>query len=104
MNLFRLGQPSTDPSPGGGFNLPDVAPSPPPGLEDFGNDIISWAKWGGGVACVIGAVICIVMMALGRRNRSDMAANGAIGLPWVFAATLLLGGAVSMITGLLNGG
>jgi len=26
--------------------VPNPPPSPPPGLENFGNQIIAWLKWG----------------------------------------------------------
>ena len=42
------------------------------------------------VAGVFGLVGCGAMMALGRRNRSSLAADGATGIPWVLAGLTLI--------------
>lgn len=64
---------------------PTPAPSAPPGMEAVGNMFISWTKWILIVAGVGGLLICGIMMAVGRRNRSAFAADGAAGIPWVLA-------------------
>jgi hypothetical protein len=69
---------------------PDPPASPPPGLGDTANLVIGWIKWGGLVAGVIGLMICGVMMALGRRQRHALSADGAAGIPWVLAGLSLI--------------
>jgi hypothetical protein len=64
-------------------SVPNPAPAAPPGLDRTANLFLSWLKWGGIVAGVAGMMICGIMMAVGRRNRHALAADGAAGLPWV---------------------
>lgn len=63
----------------------DPNPQAPPGLAPFASDFLSWLKWGGLVAGIGGLMVCGIMMAAGRRNRSAMAADGAAGIPWNIA-------------------
>ena len=83
-------------------NVPNGPAQAPPGLETFGNEIVGWTKWVGIIACVVGLMVCGVQMALGRRNRSEMAAQGAIGIPWVGAGIVIIGGAAAIVGGLLG--
>lgn len=83
-------------------NVPNGPAVAPPGLENFGNQIVGWAKWVGIIACVVGLMVCGVQMAIGRRNRSEMAAQGAIGIPWVGAGIVIIGGAAAIVGGLLG--
>lgn len=66
-----------------GAAVPDPAPIAPPGLGDAVNTLLGWLKWGGLVAGVAGLLVCAIMMMIGRRNRSSVAADGAAGIPWV---------------------
>jgi hypothetical protein len=70
--------------------LPDPAPVAPPGLSGDVNTLLAWWKWGALVAGIFGLVGCGAMMALGRRNRSSLAADGATGIPWVLAGLTLI--------------
>ena len=70
--------------------VPDPAPVAPPGLSGDVNTLLAWWKWGALVAGVFGLVGCGAMMALGRRNRSSLAADGATGIPWVLAGLTLI--------------
>ena len=72
--------------PGLAAGVPDPAPVAPPGLSGDVNTLLAWWKWGALVAGVFGLVGCGAMMAIGRRNRSSLAADGATGIPWVLAA------------------
>jgi hypothetical protein len=65
--------------------VPTPAPIAPPGLENLGNTFIGWLKWILVISGVAGLMICGLMMTIGRRNRSAMAADGAVGIPWVLA-------------------
>ena len=75
--------------------LPTPAPSPPPGLGELGETFISWMTWILRICGVAGLMACGVMMAVGRRNRSAMAADGAAGIPWVLGGLTL--GAISAL-------
>jgi hypothetical protein len=61
--------------------VPDPAPVAPPGLSGDVNTLLAWWKWGALVAGVFGLIGCGAMMAIGRRNRSSLAADGATGIP-----------------------
>jgi hypothetical protein len=54
------------------------------------NTLLGWWKWGALVAGVFGLIGCGAMMAIGRRNRSSLAADGATGIPWVLAGLTLI--------------
>ena len=62
------------------INPPAVAPD---GVEGTVTTLLGWGKWIAFVCGVAGIVVSGIMMMLGRRNRSQMSADGAIGLPWV---------------------
>src|SRR2546422_7169963 len=63
--------------------LPDPKPEAPPGkLSDAANTMLSWLKWGGLAGAVGALVVAGIMMAVGRRNRNNMAGEGAMSLPW----------------------
>jgi hypothetical protein len=73
--------------PGG---VPNPAPKAPPGLAGRVNTLLAWWKWGALVAGVFGLIGCGAMMAIGRRNRSNLAADGATGIPCVLAGLTLI--------------
>jgi hypothetical protein len=82
-----------------GINAPAA---PIPGLENVASSFIGWLKWilmFGGVA---GLLICGIMMAVGRRNRSAFAAEGAAGIPWVIGGLSLGMVATSIVTGIIK--
>jgi hypothetical protein len=70
--------------------VPNPAPVAPPGLAATANTMLAWLKWIGLVAGVLGFGLCALMMIVGRRNRSNMAVDGASGIPWVFAGLSLM--------------
>jgi hypothetical protein len=70
--------------------VPNPAPAAPPGLAATVNTLLGWWKWGAMVTGVFGLVGCGAMMALGRRNRHSLAADGATGVPWVLAGLTLI--------------
>jgi hypothetical protein len=70
--------------------VPNPAPLAPPGLAGPVNTLLGWWKWGALVAGVFGLIGCGAMMAIGRRNRSSLAADGATGIPWVLAGLTLI--------------
>ena len=78
--------------------VPDPPPVPPPGLTRSVSIILGWVKWGTVIAGSIGLTICALMMMVGRRSRSTVAADGAAGIPWVLLG-LMLAAASSAIVG-----
>ena len=84
------------------FAAPEPAPQAPPGLQAKTNIFLGWMKWGGIIAGVAGFMIAGIMMVVGRRNRSSMAADGASGLPWIIGGLSLCaiaGGIVGQVLG-----
>ena len=78
--------------------VPNPSPSAVPGLSDVATKFIAWAKWGVGVAGMLGMLICAGMMILGRRNRSSTAVDGATGIPWVLGG-LSVAAVAAMLVG-----
>ncbi|WP_055483414.1 hypothetical protein [Sphaerimonospora mesophila] len=79
--------------------VPNPDPIAPPGLDKPINTILGWGKWGVIVAGVAGLFICGAQMAIGRKNRSSFAADGASGIPWVLGG-LSLAATASGIVGM----
>jgi hypothetical protein len=71
-------------------------PVAPPGLQELGDTFLSWLTWILRICGIGGLIACGVMMAVGRRNRSAMAADGAAGIPWVLGG-LTLGAVATLI-------
>lgn len=85
---YWLGQPE----------LPDPDPAPPPGVvNDAANTFLAWMKWGGLVGAIGALIAAGIMMAVGRRNRNNMAVEGAMSLPWVVGGLALIFGASSLV-------
>ena len=61
-----------------------------PGLAGPVNTLLGWWKWLALIAGVFGLIGCGAMMAIGRRNRHTLAADGATGIPWVLAGLTLI--------------
>lgn len=80
---------------------PNPAPKAPPGLESLGSDLIAWTKWAALIAGVVGLIVCGIMMIIGRRNRSGLAVEGAIGIAWAIAGLVVVAAAGLMVAGLL---
>jgi hypothetical protein len=70
--------------------LPADNPVAPPGVSGRIGTLLGWWKWGALVAGVFGLIGCGAMMALGRRNRSALSAEGATGIPWVLAGLTVI--------------
>ena len=71
-------------------SVPNPAPQAPPGLAGPVNTLLGWWKWLALIAGVFGLTGCGAMMAIGRRNRHSLAADGATGIPWVLAGLTLI--------------
>jgi hypothetical protein len=74
----------------GGGGVPDPAPVAPPGLSADVSTLLGWWKWIALTGGVFGLIGCGAMMAIGRRSRSALAAEGATGIPWVLAGLTLI--------------
>jgi hypothetical protein len=72
-------------------------PEAPPDLADKMNTLLGWGKWGVMVCGVAGLFICAGQMAIGRKNRSTFAADGATGVPWVLGGLSLVATASSIV-------
>ena len=88
--LAIIGHAPFRPGPALAAGVPDPAPVAPPGLAGDMNTLLAGWKWGALVAGVFGLIGCGAMMAIGRRNRSSLAADGATGIPWVLAGLTLI--------------
>jgi hypothetical protein len=78
--------------------LPDPAPQAPPGrLSEAASTLLGWMKWGGLLGAIGALVAAGAMMAVGRRNRNNMAVEGAMSLPWVIGGVALMLGAASLV-------
>ncbi|MBI4943595.1 hypothetical protein [Kineosporia sp. R_H_3] len=82
--------------------VPNPAPVAPPGLSGPADLLLGWLKWVGMVAGVVGFGVCAIMMILGRRNRSNMAVDGASGIPWVLGGLSLLSLASGLVGAVLS--
>jgi hypothetical protein len=80
-----------------GMPVPDPPPAPPPGLDAKMNTLLSWGKWGVLICGVAGLFICAGQMAIGRKNRSTFAADGATGIPWVLGGLSLAATAAPIV-------
>ena len=83
--------------------LPTPTPEAPPGLDVLGATFISWMKWILRLCGFAGLMACGIMMAVGRRNRSAMAADGAAGIPWVLGGLTVGAIGAFLVTFILPG-
>jgi len=82
----------------------DVEPKPPPGVGPVIQTVLRWTKWLAGACGVGGFFVIAIMMMIGRRNRSQMAADGMSALPWVCGGFLLIGLSSGMAEKLIETG
>ncbi|MFC9298491.1 hypothetical protein ACFTWH_28015 [Streptomyces sp. NPDC057011] len=77
-------------------------PASPPGMDTIMPKWVGWAKYFAIGAGILGIIACGIMMMVGRRNRSHLAAEGANGLLWVLGGlsvvTLAAGVVPSIVT------
>ncbi len=84
-----------------GFDQDAIAP---PGLDDVALTFLGWAKWIGGIAGVAGIIVIAIMMMIGRRNRSQLAADGLSALPWIVGGFILIGLSATLADWMLSAG
>ncbi|GAA1574352.1 hypothetical protein GCM10009678_66320 [Actinomadura kijaniata] len=73
------------PKPQPSMTVPNPAPALPPGVNEKVDLLIAWGKGGVMVCGVAGLLYCAGQMVAGRRNRSSLAVDGAVGVPWTLA-------------------
>jgi hypothetical protein len=81
--------------------VPNPGPVAPPGMDGPANMLLGWMKWAGIVAGLLGFGMCAMMMILGRRNRSNMAVDGATGIPWVLGGLSLMALSAGVVSAVL---
>ena len=77
--------------------VPNPAPQAPPGLTGDANTILGWGKWGVLICGVAGLLISGGKMAIGHRNRSTLAADGAANIPWVIGGLSLVAASAGIV-------
>lgn len=82
-------------------NPDPISPSKLGKVNDAVNFILGLMKWGGIVAAVGGFVAAGIMMIVGRRNRNNMAVEGAMSMPWIVGGLAVVLGAASIVSMLL---
>jgi hypothetical protein len=79
--------------------VPNPSPAVPPGrLAEATNTLLSWLQWGSLAGAVGAMIVAGGMMAVGRRNRNNMAIEGASSVPWVIGGIALILGAASLVS------
>ena len=84
------------------FLAPEPTVQAPPGLQEKTDLLLGWLKWGGIGAGTAGIMVAGIMMAVGRRNRSSMAADGASSVPWVLGGCALVAIAGGLVGAVLQ--
>jgi hypothetical protein len=82
--------------------VPNPAPIAPPGMGEPAAQLLGWLKWVGIMAGLVGFGMCAIMMILGRRNRSNMAVDGATGIPWVLGGLSLMSLSAGLVGAVLT--
>ena len=59
-------------------------------------------RWFAIIAGIIGLIACAIMMMIGRRNRSNLAVEGATGTLWIVGGLIVVGIAAGLVTGFVN--
>lgn len=82
--------------------VPNPGPAAPPGMSAPAEQFLGWLKWVGLIAGMVGFGMCSIMMIVGRRNRSNMAVDGATGIPWVLGGLSLMSLASGLVGAVLS--
>ncbi|HEY0470767.1 MAG TPA: conjugal transfer protein TrbC [Kribbella sp.] len=75
-----------------------MASSPPPGVSDKFDILISWVTWIAFSVCILGIIVAGAMMALGQRRGEG--GEHAARLGWVLAACIVIGSSSMLVKGL----
>ena len=79
--------------------IPDPAPAAPPGVEGKATTVLSWIRWAGLAACVVGLFVAGAQMALNHR-RGMGGAEAASQVGWVAIALVVIGAAGANVAAL----
>lgn len=79
-------------------SLVPLASTPPPGVEEKFQTLISWVTWVAFSVCVLGIIIAGAMMALGQRRGEG--GEHAARLGWVLTACIVIGSSSALVKGL----
>jgi hypothetical protein len=71
-------------------------------MQEPARQLLGWLKWVGLIAGMVGFGMCAIMMILGRRNRSNMAVDGATGIPWVLGGLSLMALSAGLVGAVLS--
>jgi hypothetical protein len=74
----------------------------PDSVKKVASTLIMWTRWTGMAAGVFGLMSCGVMMAIGRRNRSHLAGEGASGIPWVLGGLSVIALSYGVVSQVLS--
>ncbi len=85
-------------------DIPTAESIAPPGLGPVFEAVLSWTKWIAGAAGLGGIFVIAIMMMIGRRNRSQLAADGMSALPWIVGGFILIGISAALAEALLSAG
>ncbi|WP_220480881.1 hypothetical protein [Halosaccharopolyspora lacisalsi] len=79
--------------------IPNPSPGVPRELQDFGNTVVAALKWLLLVSGVGGLLACSIMIAIGRRNRNQLAQQGIFDAGFVLIG-LALGSMAATLVGI----
>ena len=97
VQVLAGGSPSRAAPAAQGTLVPDPPPAPPPGFAGPVSVILGWVKWAGIICGSVGLSVCGLMMILGRRNRSSLAADGAAGIPYVLLGLMIVSAGAAIV-------
>jgi hypothetical protein len=79
-------------------DLPNPTPAAPPGeVAGMVTTLLAFAKWFGLIAGVGGLIAAGIMLSVGRRNRSQLSVDAAVGLPYIVGGIALVMLAVPIV-------
>lgn len=78
-------------------DLSNPAPAAPGEVTAQWSKVMGLAKWAAFAAGAVGLLIAGMMMSVGRRHRSQTAADGAVGIPWVIGGLSTVALAVPIV-------
>lgn len=78
-------------------DLSNPAPQAPGELTAQWNKVMGLVKWLAFAAGAVGLIVAGIMMSVGRRYRSQIAADGAAGIPWVIGGLSTVALAVPIV-------
>jgi len=75
----------------------------PPGIGPFISRLAGYLLWTLSIGSVCGLLFIGVLMAVGRRRSSSLAADGVAGIPFVIGGLALGASAAPIVNGVLGG-